>query len=387
MAHSEIHVRDSLEWQATDCELIVRGKVTDVRKSPPVHEESGGIVVFEEVTLQSAETLRGELQDTLVRFRWKSYNDPRYSAAQWKASGHEMLFFLKRATMDEEKPQLRGQLILRDSIGAVDLTDGRADFYPTVSMRQEVLTSQSEILSRVREQVSLIHAGTVSGKSLEINVPFDTDAYEALWGGSAVILVVPYEYAKDFEPEGTFGWRKVPDRPIDPKRVIEEARSHVQLTRASGLIDFYFYSDREKRKVQQESDCQFPKGTTVISGYYKLIAMDGGTLLSVAESHLKFKEGAAPKIERMGENTWDETILWLLPPAECDGVQEFVFFSVDQSNQVKALGATWASPGLWSFDGETMKACVLNKERQQKFCRAGKLGSAFIQTPWVETWE
>ncbi|PCI40659.1 MAG: hypothetical protein COB53_00605 [Elusimicrobia bacterium] len=191
-AQAEIHIRDSLQWQAADSDLIVQGKVLNVRKSEPFKEEGGGISVWEDVFIQPSAVLKGRVPKRRLHIRWKSPNAPDFSAERWKASEHEHIFFLRKAQFPG---RLKKEWTLRTGVSdAVDLDAAKAPFWPVVSQDFTVPDTRRKILNALKRW--LRHARRRRYEVKQVEAPDDSAASQALFSGSAVYLRIPVERHK-----------------------------------------------------------------------------------------------------------------------------------------------------------------------------------------------
>src|SRR5262245_28641578 len=203
-AGAEIMVADSLEWMTLDARLVVRGKVLAHKDT-----KGPGDVVYRDLTIRVDETLKGKVgPDEWVKvgpkFRGR-YLGVRLrlfkgdqTGKDWQKSGHSYLFFLRRAKAGEEEG-LVGKVVPRAQTPlAIDLEAPKRVY--TAGLK--IATDPKTILAQVKK-----YAGRNSRKELgrvasmfkseldygfrRVEVPFRSEVFSELWGGSSVYLNVP----------------------------------------------------------------------------------------------------------------------------------------------------------------------------------------------------
>ena len=182
-SNGEVVVIESVEWMTVDCDLIVRGRITEA--SAPAG-----------VTVSVDEVLKGKHDGKTITFRTP------VPEKEWNENRHEMLFFLRRGQPN----------ITRGDWGWIDLEAPRK---AAVSASMTTLGAKEQILAAVRKQVERLEdsqskttkdSGPSSPRSSKTEAIYlDLFAYypdektakkavtlaSAFYGGSAVILVVP----------------------------------------------------------------------------------------------------------------------------------------------------------------------------------------------------
>ena len=199
---AKIHIAQSLEWMTVDAPSIVRGVVTDVHTTKGVFVEQP-LWDVQEVTIAIHETLKGSPQQT-VTFRW--LNSRYDSAEQWKTDGHERLFFLTHGDPDYYGVDLTQDWILYGGYPYVPLDLVTVTKAP-VAADMTVARTVGQILGKVkarleqaakvklpmvsRPDVSVGFAHYAPNGAVQLEVPENSEAYAALWSGSACFLIVP----------------------------------------------------------------------------------------------------------------------------------------------------------------------------------------------------
>jgi hypothetical protein len=111
------------------------------------------------------------------------------SPAEWRAKKRELLLFLvdsKRRTADDAD-YAKAPFALRPGDGAaMVLGAGSTDRAYTASF--DVLDKRADILAAVRAA-----ATSTATRSHRLDLPFDSPAFQALYGGSAVWMTVPVD--------------------------------------------------------------------------------------------------------------------------------------------------------------------------------------------------
>ncbi len=183
-----------------DASFIVRGVVTDVHITKGVFVEQP-LWDVQEVTIAIHETLKGSPQQT-VTFRW--LNSGYESAESWKADGHERLFFLTHGAPDYYGVDLTQDWVLYGGYPDVPV-DLVTVVKAPVAADMTVPKTADQILAKVKARLEQaakaklpmvsrpdVHVGfDAPNGAVQLEVPADSEAYAALWGGSACFLIVP----------------------------------------------------------------------------------------------------------------------------------------------------------------------------------------------------
>jgi hypothetical protein len=172
---SEINVGDSLDWMTIDSELILKGRVLKADRADRI--------------IKVQEVLKGEAEGPEIRIRvWDT----------WSSADHSLLFFLKKGREKDEAWTLRTA-----SYGIVDLEEPARS---AITAELKVLRDADQILKRVRSRIQLQkdqpdrykpvpETGGIFWRSLKgrllLEVDFESEAWKALYSGSACYLVVP----------------------------------------------------------------------------------------------------------------------------------------------------------------------------------------------------
>ncbi len=194
-AVAENSVAESIEWMVADSDLIVRGTISQV-----VEEKGPYSVVWEKSTVKVHETLKGRKQQEIT-FIFRNVAYP-HCPSNWKKEGAELLLFLvnSRRYVSLDPGYEKVPLALR-RFGARSCAvrlDGKAegDRYARIFTKNfKVLWSREAILKATRAAAveDTKYKGTRPRKSARIEVPGGTEAYNDLYGGSAVFLIVPID--------------------------------------------------------------------------------------------------------------------------------------------------------------------------------------------------
>jgi hypothetical protein len=199
VAFALINTGESVEWMTVDSELIVRGKVFNVVKSPAPDND----YVFENITVKVSEVIKGEYKETTITFQWRTYkwNDPPTS----KTWSKDTLFFLIKKASEKESGKSAELWSLRCNWhGVIDLE--RPDT-SAINADFEVLKKSEDILKCIKERLKVLKSQPQECRHtrfdmdvsvfarqdgfIRLEVPRRTEAYRALYSGSACYLIVP----------------------------------------------------------------------------------------------------------------------------------------------------------------------------------------------------
>lgn len=185
-AAAEINMADSVEWMTADADRVVRGVVTRVTTT-----RGRGQVRWFRVTFKVRETLKGAKRATVrftMRHIWGS------TPLKWKYNRVELLVYLvaSRRRAKEDRRYLLEAFTLRRSTGVIGavvrLTGPKTD--PMYNMRFQHLTRRAQMLQAAR-QAAKVRAAKGRPVRHTIDLPFNTPAFKALYGGSSVWFYVP----------------------------------------------------------------------------------------------------------------------------------------------------------------------------------------------------
>jgi hypothetical protein len=188
---AEINMAESIEWLTADSDRVVVGKVAKL--DTRTETAAGSTTIWFYTTIAVSQTLKGapaRTVDLVVRHVFGD-NHPGH----WKQKGREVLLFLVpsrvRATQDgDHKAQYDdAPFALRAGRQGNDAyaLDGSARTYTRTFA---VLSKREPLLAAVKAAAS-----SKATRSLAIEVPLDSAAGRALWGGSSVLLDVPIDAA------------------------------------------------------------------------------------------------------------------------------------------------------------------------------------------------
>ncbi len=185
-ATAEINGADSIEWATADADLVVRGKVSNVAVSKS--KASPGWFV---VTLSVAETLKGQAQKRVTFLTPQLGNE---APDEWQAKDRELLLFLvrgsRRATDDKRYAKAtwapRRCSFGDDSVFILNDKTLRPAFASDFSVVADRNVLQATIRNAAKSNATKVH---------KVDLPFESPAFTALYGGSSVWLYVPADAA------------------------------------------------------------------------------------------------------------------------------------------------------------------------------------------------
>lgn len=179
---AEINMADSIEWMTADSDRVVVGRVATLTETPG----------WANVTFAITETLKGPVT--------KQVNLMVRQAPAWKADNRERMLFLvtakRRAIRDTEcregasctSEYLQAPFALRSGRwgeGDALKLDGSAQAF---TITHDVIGKRAELIAAVKAA-----AGSKATSAFQVDLPFDSPAGRALYGGSAVFLYVPID--------------------------------------------------------------------------------------------------------------------------------------------------------------------------------------------------
>lgn len=183
---AEIHAVDSVEWQTVTAQQIVAGKVNAVKQLNIPKPKYGTQWIYEEVTVDVSQTLKGTENLGQITFIWRTIENE--SAKLWQQSGHEMLFFLGKDTLQgEEITLIETDTLTRGTLDAIDLETASTLYWPVVSRHGTLLKNKNDIITAVK--TALLYKNPIRKKQLDLGE--NSEAYQKLWSGSAVYIIGP----------------------------------------------------------------------------------------------------------------------------------------------------------------------------------------------------
>jgi len=184
-AAAEINVAESIDWMVRDADLVVRGVVVAVRK----HTRPGKSVWYE-ATLRVAETIKGT---KMRNVRFAVHRVWGGTPAQWKSQGTELLaFFVRKRRLGKPyRSASRAPFVLRSGLQELVVKLSGSKRSKVYTRGFAVLSKRVDILKAARRAA----ASTIGARRtfFNVDVPFRTAAFRALYGGSAVWMRVPVD--------------------------------------------------------------------------------------------------------------------------------------------------------------------------------------------------
>jgi hypothetical protein len=221
-ASAEINMADSIEWETIDSDVVARGFVTKATK----HDETKA--VWYDLTFQVTESVKGGAKGLIhIGFRDFSSRNPEH----WEKDKTDLLVILvdgKRARDDKELARMpfipRPQNMSSTSIFELGKTQA---FTSTFA----VITKDTDVLAAVRTA-----AKSTATKSFRVDVPWDTAAQHALYGGSVVWMTVPVDATLEkfalAELASKSAWSRA-----EAAKALVHFRSDANIARVKKLLD------------------------------------------------------------------------------------------------------------------------------------------------------
>ena len=240
-AAAEINMADSVEWATADADLVVRGTVRTATATP-----GPGAVVWHDVTVDVVETVKGAAARTIV----VAIRDvgAGVGARLAPGGGERLLFLVASARRAGDDPAYaRAPFALRPDDRAVIELDAAAPG-PVFTAGFAVLDRPGPILDAVR--AAAVAPVTTSHR---LDVPSDTAAFRALYGGSAVWMTVPVDAALERRALAAL---RGPDTfaRVDAVRALAHFRSRVNTVRLVRLLvdpDFALVTEAGRAPVRR----------------------------------------------------------------------------------------------------------------------------------------
>ncbi len=183
---AEINMADSIEWTTADSDRVVIGKVAKLET------RTDGATIWFLATIAVTETLKGPPARTVDIVVRNTFGDNH--PGNWK--NQEVLLFLiasdKRAKRDGDHTPAplyaKAPFALRHGQWGNDAYRIGTD--PAYTIDHTVIRKRADLISRVRGA-----AASKATEAFQIDLPLDSPAGRALYGGSAVFLYVPVDAA------------------------------------------------------------------------------------------------------------------------------------------------------------------------------------------------
>jgi hypothetical protein len=180
-ANAENTGADTIQWMTVDSDVVVIGSVREV-----VERQTENGRRWFDMTIGVTETLKGAPRNTIqVTMPYLSGDKPD----KWMTDRSEVLFFIvdARRRIEIDKGYAKSPFALRgtNSDSAYVLGDSRTRAYTTAFA---AITDRDSLRTAVRAAAS-----STATKSHQVDVPFGTPAFHALWGGSSVSLTFPID--------------------------------------------------------------------------------------------------------------------------------------------------------------------------------------------------
>jgi hypothetical protein len=178
-AAAEINQAESIEWATADCDAIVRGFVTSYRTV-----ELDG--TWYEMTFQITESVKGGIKQ-MVRFAVAKSDAP--DPVRWFKDQSDLLLFLVEAKdlVDRDRDLAHFRYTVRAARGAT-VSVLELGKHSAITRTFAVLEKPTDVLAAVRR--ARLSSAT---RSFNLDAPYDSAAYAALYSGSSVWITVPVD--------------------------------------------------------------------------------------------------------------------------------------------------------------------------------------------------
>jgi hypothetical protein len=246
-ALAEIAVADSIEWAVRDSDWVLKGKVVAVKQATAKNGKA-----CEVLTVAVAKTLKGTHaeQATFVLPDWIGP-----IARDWQTEGNEMLFCLVRRDRHKDQdnvPATAEWVIRTDHIGpcAVMLGKTRLEWPRTMGVFTRdfrVLTDPKAITKHVENAIAA-ERRDAPAKSHAMDVPVGSAVFEKLWGGSAVLLVVPVDEQLEAAGRKLCASREYFDR-VEGVKILRQFKNAKNIDILRSLLDDPNFSTEEKSRT------------------------------------------------------------------------------------------------------------------------------------------
>jgi hypothetical protein len=157
-------------------------------------------VTYEDCILQVADLLKSPSQQAEVRFTFRRLNRD-ISLSDWMRDGARLLVFLSRAKDYGPEQRFNRALVPTRMNFPLSLVNLARPGKYLINTRFEVLKNGAETLKAAREGLRALNDYQLSKKGkrpemIRVKVPYDSEAHNALYAGSACYLDVPNFMAK-----------------------------------------------------------------------------------------------------------------------------------------------------------------------------------------------
>jgi hypothetical protein len=175
---AEINSADTLEWISADATVIAVGKVEKAAK------RGGNQLDYYDLTVRVTEGIKGGPGPTITFVMW---GDDKTVALK----GREVLVFLVagKRYANHHKPFANEKWVPRtggNTTGVYDLAKPARAFTASFG----VIDKRAELLAAVR-----VAAKSTATKAQRVDAPYDSPAFQALYGGSTVWMFLPVDAA------------------------------------------------------------------------------------------------------------------------------------------------------------------------------------------------
>lgn len=237
-ARAELAVADSIEWIALDSDLVVRGRLVAVKAFP--RDRQG--YRWSRVTLRVGEMLRG----AMPRSRQLVFSVREGAQrSRWAKLPGDVLVFLVWPSRVKDLPASLAQL---PTVRRSRSYDG----WPVLDLQKlpkaaalgrdfRLYKSGAALLAGLRKTLNSARLPAGKLKSVTVDAPFGSEVARALYGGSAVWLVLPLDATTVSAARRWLGEKGI-HRRLDAVKVLRQVRSPAHRKLLRGLLadkDYY----------------------------------------------------------------------------------------------------------------------------------------------------
>lgn len=237
-ARAELAVADSVEWIALDSNLVVRGRLVSVKAFP--RDRQG--YRWSRVTLRVGEMLRGTMPPGM-QLVFSVREGAQHN--RWTKLRGDVLVFLVRPARVKDLPASLSKLPTvrrsRSYHGWPVLDLQKLPKAAALGRDFRLYKSGAALLAGLRKTLNSARLPAGKLKSVTVDAPFASEVARALYGGSAVWLVLPLDAITVSAARRWLGGKNI-HRRLDAVKVLRNLRSPAHRKLLRGLLgdkDYY----------------------------------------------------------------------------------------------------------------------------------------------------